>query len=327
MKSDITIAFISAFHTPFIQDDLEILEKHFHVRKLIGSGILHVFRIILGVLRSDVVFCWFASVYAFMGVVAGKVFGVKSIVIVGGVDAAKDKELDYGIWLSPWRAVLVRYVFRNAEKVLVVDPCLRDEAIRLASYDGNNIMYVPTGYDSNFWKFIGEKQPFVLTVAVVRDNRNILRKGIDLLIEAARQLQQIQFTVIGVEPNIVLPLRPPLNVTFHALMPRSDLLPFYQQAKVYCQPSRREGLPNSLCEAMLCGCIPVATNVSGNPTAIGDAGILISSGDIQALVSALQFAMTLDDSIATKARMRAVSLFSQQKRVNELLRLVKELTR
>jgi len=276
---------------------------------------------------SDVVFCWFASVYAFVGVALAGLLGLKSIVVVGGVDAAKDRELDYGIWLNPFKARLVRYVFLHADKILVVDPCLKEEAVRLAGYEGKNISWLPTGYDSNFWKPVGEKEPFVLTVAVVRDERTMRLKGIDLLAEVARILPAVQFVVIGIDPALALKLRPPPNMKFQDYIPRKEILPFYQRAKVYCQPSRREGLPNALCEAMLCGCISVAAQVGGIPTAVGDAGLLVPSCDAGAFAEAVMKAFSLGEDVAGRARARIVSLFPKEKRENGLLRIIREAAR
>ena len=168
MEGQRDILFISAFRTTFIQDDIETLERHYVLRKQIGHGLRAVIKIIWNIFLVDVVFCWFASVYAFVGIFFGSMIGVKSVVAVGGVDAAKDEELQYGIWLSPWRAKLVRYVFRHADRILVVDPWLGEEVKRLAKYGGENIVYVPTGYDPEFWKPLGVKNNTVLTVAVVR---------------------------------------------------------------------------------------------------------------------------------------------------------------
>ncbi len=285
---------------------------------VVGGGLKNAVRIFLKIFAADAVFCWFASVYAFIGVFVGNFLNVKSIVVVGGVDVADDARLNYGIWLSPWRARLLRYVFHHAQRILVVDPSLIPEATRLAAYDGSNISYVPTGYDAEFWKPYGAKEQCVLTVASVRERNRALVKGLDLLIEAAWKMPAVNFTVIGVEPRLGLSLRPPMNMKFYAPMPRNDLLPFYQRSKVYCQPSRREGLANSLCEAMLCACIPVASSVGGNPTALGTEGILVPPDDSEALVYALHRALTTEDPMGETARARIVSLFPRQKRENSL---------
>jgi len=317
------ILLISAIHAPFIQDDIDVLKKYFAVQKQIGHGLIAIIKIFFHVFSTDVVFCWFASTYAFVGVVVGKMLGLKSIVIVGGVDAAKDKALNYGIWLSPWKSLLVRYVFRNATRILVVDPFLKEQAINLAEYEGKNISYLPTGYDSHFWKPLGVKEPIVLMVATVRDAVTFKRKGIDTLIEAARNLPDVKFIIVGTDPELALKLRPPLNMKFYRVIPRNDILPFYQRAKVYCQPSRWEGLPNALCEAMLCGCIPVASDVCGNPTAVSTTGILVPPNDSAALAGAIQSALNMNEDNGAKARARIVSLFPKERRENELVRLIR----
>ncbi|HEY6191455.1 MAG TPA: glycosyltransferase family 4 protein [Bacteroidota bacterium] len=321
-RQNLTVLFISAFHTPFIQDDIDLLERHFTVRKKIGHGLGAALSIAVGAFGSDVVFCWFASVYAFIGVAFGKLFGMKSVVVVGGVDVAGDEELKYGLWLSPWRGRLVRFALRGASRVLVVDPSLKDDAIRLAAYDGGNIRYLPTGYNPMAWKPAGEKEPEVLTVAVVNERSRLKVKGIDSLVEAARRLPGMTFTVIGVDERFWRTLQPPLNMRFLPIMARSELLPYYQRSKVYCQPSLREGLPNTLCEAMLCGCLPVGSDTGGIRTAVGETGILVPPGEIESLVEALQKAIGAASDAGLRARARIVAMFPREKRDAELLTLL-----
>jgi len=282
-------------------------------------------KVVLNAFRSEIVFGWFASVYSAIGVIAAKVVGIKSVIVIGGVDVARERDLGYGIWLSPWRAKLLRYALQHADLVLAVDPCLKEDAMHLAEYDGKNILYLPTGYNTSFWKPVGEKETLVLTVAVVNDERRLMVKGIDVLMETARMLHDVSFVVLGIAPQLVARLNPPENVKCFDVMERSELLPFYRRAKFYCQPSRREGLANTLCEAMACGCIPVATDVGGNRTAVGDAGMLVAPGDSQALSSGLRDAMNLSDDSSARARARIVALFPKEKRENELLRLIRNL--
>jgi glycosyltransferase involved in cell wall biosynthesis len=322
LRSYIKVLLVSAFDAPFIQDDIETIGNKFILKKQIGHGLPAILKIILNILTTDVLFCWFASVYSFVGVFIGKMIDIKTIVVVGGVDAVKDAELGYGIWLNPWKAKLVRYVFRNATYILVVDPSLKLPVISLAEYNGENIRYVPTGYDSDSWKPFGEKDKIVLTVAAINDETTFRLKGIDTLIESARHLPNIQFIVVGVSEKIVSQKNLPKNFRMISKMPRENLLPFYQRAKVYCQPSLHEGLPNALCEAMLCGCFPIATNVNGNPTALGDTGILIPISDSEKLTAAILTGLSASSGEGMRARARIVSLFPKTKRANEIIRLI-----
>ena len=156
---DLKVLFTSAFRAPFIDDDLISLKALYNVRELTGHGVKQAWRIFRNVFRSDVLFCWFGSVYAGIGVFASRIAGIPSIIVVAGVDAAKDPDLDYGIWLSPWRSKFVRYAFLHATHVLVVDPSLKDALQRLAQYDGRNIRFLPSGYSRRTRSFDSDRGP------------------------------------------------------------------------------------------------------------------------------------------------------------------------
>lgn len=319
--------FVSAFLTPFMKDDLDILERNFTVRKRIGHGVLHVFRIASSVFQTDIVFCWFGSVYAAVAVAFARFSGGRAIVCLAGVDVSKEPEYNYGIWLTPWKARLLRYALRSADAVLVVAPFMKEDAKRLAKYDGANITYFPAGIDGTYWKPSGVKQPVVLTVAVANDRTNVIRKGLDILIATAKLMPTVPFTVIGTDPERVAEFHPPQNITFLGKLPREQLLPHYQRAKVYCHPARREGMPNTLLEAMACGCLPVATDTCGHPVAIGGEGILVPVADQYSLSEALVKALMTDDETGLRARTRIISLFAKETHERELLRMIHELAK
>lgn len=321
------IFFSSTLHTPFIEQDAILLLRHYPIEKLITKGINALARIPGAVARSRVTFSWFGSVYAGYTVMLARMMGKKSIVVVGGVDAAREREIRYGIWLHPLKAPVVRYAFIHADRVLVVDPSLQAEAIRLANYDGRNITYVPFGYDSTLWVPGEFKEDMVLTVAACHDLWRMKKKGIDKILEAARALPEVRFCVIGIHPGLLSDVRmsTPENVELIPYVPQSELLPYYQKAKVYCQPSYTEGLPNTLCEAMLCGCIPVGTAAGGIPTAIGTAGYLVDYRDQSGLVKAIQSALASPATDGLKARDRIAREFTLERRERSLCGVIDEL--
>jgi len=320
------ILFVSAFLTPFIQDDLDVLQRRYPLIALIGHGPRQIVPIVKSVFRSDIVFCWFASVYASLAVLTASVLGKRSVIVIGGVDVAKEPQWNYGIFLSRWKGLLVRTALRRATVVLAVDGSLRDEAKRRANYPGQNIRVLPTGYDAHFWTPSGRKTPGVLTVAVVHDEARARLKGVDTLVGVARSMPRTRFTLIGVKPDVVSLFHPPQNLSCIEPMPRTDLLKYYRKARVYVQPSRREGLPNTLCEAMLCGCIPVASRVGGVPRAVGTSGKLVIPESVEDFVSAIQEALRMKPSAGIKARERIADLFPSTRRTNELVQLIGELS-
>ncbi len=322
------IFFFSTLFTPFIEEDYKILSKHYPVRKLIAKSVEALVRIPFEVLRSDISLAWFGSVYSGWMVFWAKLFGKKSIVVVAGVDASKDAEINYGIWLSPWKSVFVRYAFRNADKLLPVDPFLEKEAKRLGEYDGENITTIAFGFDAAEWPAGNSRTETVLCVAACHDEDRMKKKGVEKLISAARSLPDVPFKLIGIHPALIDKVKKisPPNLEVTSYVPRAQLLPYYQSAKVYCQPSFTEGLPNTLCEAMLCGCIPVGTIAGGIPTAIGDAGFLVPYRDQDGLVQALKAALMSPASAGARARQRIVAEFTIERREQALLNIITKLT-
>ncbi len=315
--------FTATFSTPFIQKDLTILKTHFTVTEVISSGIKTIISFLSAIRSNDITFSWFASVYSSVLVFFTKVFNKKSIIILGGVDVAKIPEFNYGIWNSWWRSIIVQYGIKNADLVLAVDESLKNDAVRLAGYNGNNIHILPTGYDSNHWVPGNQKDNIVLTVANCHNMTRVKIKGIDFLITVATAMPDTSFVMIGLKNEIAVQLQIPANIKYFESLEQSELLEVYQHAKVFFQPSMREGLPNTLCEAMLCGCFPVGTNVGGIPSAIGDTGIVIQYNDVNGAVDALHHAM--EHKSNTTARDRIMRTYSINKREELLVKYISSL--
>lgn len=323
-KTSPRVLLIAPFPAPFINVDIAILQEFARVKCLIKSGLKAIPLILWNMLFCEVVFCWFGSVYAAVAALFAKIIRKRSIIVLGGVDAAALPEINYGIWLSPWKSRLLTRGLRSADLILVVAPSMKEKIKEFARYDGANIEYLPTGYDAAFWKPGAPKDKFVLTVGQSDTVTRLKKKGIDFLCRAAEKMPEIPFVIIGVTPELLetAGIAVPGNVQLLPPMPQAELLKFYQRCAVFCQPSRSEGMPNTLCEAMACGCIPVGTDVDGIPAAIGDTGFLAPPGDIDALVNALRQALALEPAFGERARQRIISEFPLQRRVAGLKRAI-----
>ncbi len=145
---------------------------------------------------------------------------------------------------------------------------------------------------------ISPDDTLIVTVA-----RLSYEKGIDTLIDAAATLREThpsaRVVVVGDGPD-ELGLDEQIRrrgladmvqlVGFHA-----DVWPVFEAADMVCMPSKSEGMPNVLLEAMAAGCPVVATKVGGVPEAIisGENGLLVEPEDAPAL--ALALASLIDD--------------------------------
>jgi glycosyltransferase involved in cell wall biosynthesis len=327
LLSKVKILVTSTFVTPFIIEDLNTLRKHWEVEHLLVRGAGAVASIVRGVRRNDIVYTWFASTYAAAAVASARTFRRRSVIAIGGADVAGIDEIGYGIWISPWKSHLVSYALRMADRVLAVDPFLKEEAIRRVGYDGRNIECLPTGYDSAFWSPGGERTDSVLTVAVCDSEARLRVKGVDLLLDTARCLPATKFLLVGVqEPHAgALRTRAPANIEIRGRVSREELLDLYRGSKVYCQPSRFEGLPNSVCEAMLCGCVPVCSDVGGMRTPVSGHGFLVPWGDAGTLAAAIMEAMASPPAAGLRGRESIASRFTLGRREQGLMKMIGEL--
>jgi len=312
------ILFTSTFHSSFIDEDIQILRENYDVTVVIASGWTAPFRLLRNLFAADITFSWFASLYSSFLVFIAQLFGKKSFIVLGGADVAKEKELQYGIWNSWWKSHIVRYGISHATVVMAVDQFLGDEAMRLAHYAGENIITVPTGYDPEYWKPSGNKADLVITVASCPDMQRVKLKGVDKFISVAGRMPDIRFKILGIDRRIAAMLNVPDNVECLPFSSRDEVRHSCQQAKVYCQLSYREGLPNALCEAMLCECIPVGTRVGGIPTAIGETGFIVDYGDERQTIDAIRDGLRRPSADGMRARARIASKFTLLQREKAL---------
>lgn len=275
----------------FIQRDYDVLSRSYEVEVVNFSSWGSAPSLLKAITGCRLALIWFAGGHAAATVLLSKLLRKKSIIVVGGFDVARIPEINYGRFTQGrTRRLLTKYALKHADRVLVVDPSLKDDAIKNAGVNGHNIDYLPSGFNCKEFYPQGEKEPQVLTVAMGESWERALIKGIDVFVESAKHLPQINFKVVGIGGEALLKLKEIAsnNVEFTGHVSQDELIRFYQRAKAYCQLSMREGLPNALCEAMLCECIPVGTDRNGIPRAIGDTGFIVPYGDPVAAAEAIK---------------------------------------
>jgi glycosyltransferase involved in cell wall biosynthesis len=158
-----------------------------------------------------------------------------------------------------------------------------------------------------------------IVLAPVSNMMRVKVKGIDLVLMLAGQFSHCSFTVIGISDSVALKLGPlPGNVVLHPYMPQEEFLILLCESEFVLQLSVSEGFPNALCEAMLCRCIPIGSDVGGIPDIIGETGFLVKSPDKDYLIRRFEEIVGTDSQkrheLGLKARQRIADKFHIAKR-------------
>jgi glycosyltransferase involved in cell wall biosynthesis len=131
--------------------------------------------------------------------------------------------------------------------------------------------------------------------------RLIPEKGLDVLLAAMPRIlatQPVVLTVVGDGPErATLEYKARgLPVVFAGNMPEaSEVASFLRSIDVFVMPSRWEGLPNALLEALACGAPVVATEVPGIAEAAAGKALLVPSDQPMALADAVCHALASPD--------------------------------
>lgn len=342
-------------YASFIQEDEKILSELFHLShysfkmsKKIIPFIKEFFRLIFfsifKIPSYDIIYCWFADYHSFFPILAGRLYGKKTYIVSGGYDATAIPEIKYGVFLKRnFRAFCARTSFRFADFILPVDVALIHGQNQYADSSGQGypvgirhfvkklrgkIFVIPTGYDPDIWirsRDIKQKNS-VVTIGSFKDIQRYRLKGLDLFIETAKRLPKTEFHIVGPEGKIADYIRENAgsNVFILGFQNRENLPKILSGHKVYAQFSLSEGLPNTLCEAMLCECIPVGSDVNGIPEAIGECGFILIKKDPVLAADLIHKALKADPALGQSARARIMTKFPKEQRKEALIKLLKE---
>jgi glycosyltransferase involved in cell wall biosynthesis len=294
-KENILMTYV--IYATFVKRDIEILETKYTVLKyhfntsnklLLPFAFLKQFIYLLfTTYKYKNLVIQSAGYVSFLPVIFGALFRKKVIIIAIGTDCAKLPEINYGAQTKPILAWFTNFSFKHCSLILPVHKSLEKSDytyldVKFTKQGIRNfipniktpIIEMVNGYNTNKWKNLSLKRTdnSFLTVSFALDKVGYYRKGIDLVVAMARQFPKYKFTIVG---QVLLQGDCPKNVTLIKNIPQTELLKIYNQNQYYFQLSMFEGFPNALCEAMLCGCIPIGSNVAAIPDIIGESGYIL----------------------------------------------------
>jgi glycosyltransferase involved in cell wall biosynthesis len=363
MKKD-KILFIKKYsaNPKFMTNDFEILSEKYDVILnnvkttnnifIIFTLIKEFFYLLFNIWRYKAVYIWFADYHSFLPVLFARLAGKKSVICAGGYECTYIPEINCGVFTNVSfskriRAFCVTYSLKKCSLILPVDESLIENTNNYIYSDipgksplrdgiKNFIPDIKTpmetlylGYHTDVFKRTVDspKANTVISAGLIVNDDEYRRKGFDILVRAAGVMKDVKFVLIGLNEEFcsklaALNLK---NIELHNIVSYDKLIEEYSKAKVFAQISMFEGMPSTICEAMMCECIPVGSDVNGIPNIIGNTGILVHKKSSEEVIKSLYEALALGDENGKKARQRIIENFSLEKRKIRLHQILDKL--
>ena len=217
------------------------------------------------------------------------------------------------------RRRLIAWGLRQARAVVAVSEPLKEAMVGLG-VDPARIILIPNGVDRERFRSKGRREARA-ALGLPPGGRRVIFvgnlepvKGPDVLLAALRRLpDDVRVSFVG-DGTMRERLRAAADaagldgrVQFAGRRPHAEIPLWLCAADVVCMPSRSEGCPNALLEALACGRPVVASRVGGIPALLRDPslGVLVPAGDPAALAAALR--SSLEDAWSPEQIRRAVA--------------------
>jgi glycosyltransferase involved in cell wall biosynthesis len=161
------------------------------------------------------------------------------------------------------------------------------------------------------------------------------QKGYDVLVRALAQLPDVQAVVVGDGPerDALTALAEEIGVGDRLSLPgwRDDARAYLATFDVFALPSRFEGFPLAVLEAMLAEVPVVASDVGSVSEAVidGETGLLVAPDDVDALASAIARLLRDGDraALGREGRKRVLDRFSVERMARQFEAVYSEVSR
>ncbi|RXT06401.1 glycosyltransferase [Ammoniphilus sp. CFH 90114] len=240
-----------------------------------------------------------AVIQAFFGPSAIRILPYKRKTSIPLVSSFHGKDVSARLRERGYKRKL-RSVFRHSSRVLVVSREMKRKLIRLQC-PKRKIRVIKTGIDLKKFPFKLRRPPRKNNITFLSIGRLVPKKGMDILVQAFarvhRKYPKTRLIIVG-DGSMRSKLRRMIRkrglkscVTLKGKLSHKEVRKELKKAHVFVLASRtarngdKEGIPNSLVEAMASGLPAISTNHSGIPELIkdGKTGFLAKQGSIRSL--------------------------------------------
>lgn len=345
-----TILFFYPNPSTFVKKDIGFLQEKYNV---VSSGFMpkkkaftflllikQFFFVLFKIGKCKIVLCKFSSYHSFVPALMAKIFNKPFVLINGGTDCVSFPSINYGNFNKSLQGKFTKWTYKLSTHIVTLHQNLVEYDYNYQDNDfpkqgfayhiknlNNPISEIYNGYNSEKWFKNSEKIPNSFTTVAygIGNERTNYLKGIDLIIDIAPEFPNCKFYLIGANDEFIEQNKVENIIAIHSIS-SEQLIEYYSKSEFYLQLSISEGFPNSLCEAMLCECIPIGSDVGAIPFIIDDTGFVLKKKDTNQLKELIEKALSSNKTeLQIKARNRIAENFTEEKRKEKLLNLIESL--
>jgi glycosyltransferase involved in cell wall biosynthesis len=281
------------------------------------------------------------AVLAFFGMPCGaaawllkKLYGIPYVVSLRGGDVPGFRPYDFRIFhklIGPF----LHMIWRDAAAVVANSRGLQDLA---RAFDPKvSIPIISNGVEVSYYD--GGPRPWS-SASLLSVGRVVYQKGFDLGLQALYQLKELdwQWRIAGDGPQMasLKALARELGISdrviFLGWQARDELVKCYHASTIFLFPSRHEGMPNAVLEAMASGLPVVATRIAGNEELVLDdqTGLLAEPESVSSLRDNLRLLLadpSLRQRMGDAALARVKQAYSWESSALQYSRILEEAIR
>jgi glycosyltransferase involved in cell wall biosynthesis len=290
----------------------------------------------------DVIHAYFLTQAGFIAAYAGNYLSVPSVA------SARGNDLERAIF-DPSRAAHILYALKHASAVTTNTNELLKKATALVP--GLNVAVIPNGIDPEHFKPLSRNIALAESLSLTNGERTTRvigfagelreKKGLRPLLNAYAQVNKTSPATLLIVGDVragedrhffeeFKRSHPDTQIIVTGFVSHRDLPAYYSLMDVFIQPSLRDGLPNSLLEAMACERAVISTPVGGIPDAVTDCenGRLVRTNDTAELAGAIEELVTnehLRGKLGSAARQAIMKKFTLQSELDGNLAVYRRL--
>ena len=329
----------------FIHTEIKLLSDEFDLisitqnweRKILlpFNLIRQVVFLVINIRKVDAILISFGGYWSFFPALFGSLLGKKVTIVVHGTDCISFPEIQYGNLRGTLLRVIIKKSFQWASIILPVSESL---VYTENSYFSDQILkfgymhhlkdiktpykVIPNGIIINDWKRNTTMPKDTKSFITVMTAGKMQIKGGDLIIEIANRFPNYTFYFAGI--NSLEGVQIPKNIVCLGFLSSTELNRWYSKTQFYMQMSNTEGFGVAVCEAMLCECVPIVSNVNYLPAIVSETGFVLKKRSVELLEILINKALMADlEQLGKKARIQIIENFSVENRKALLLNELK----